>query len=99
MANCLDDVAEGIDSGSFEPTYAGCVEDVLGGNDGSGFRELSAAGLRVPVMDLLREYEGSFQTQIDMAQAAGSEDRRQAALTTYQLLLGQAALELRALAE
>ena len=50
-------------------------------------------------MDLLREYEGSFQTQIDMAQAAGSEDRRQAALTTYQLLLGQAALELRALAE
>ena len=60
LASCLDEVAEGIGTGAFEPKYAECI-DILGRNDGQGFRELQAADMRVAVMDLLSERETAFR--------------------------------------
>ncbi len=99
FAACLDDVAEGVGTGSFDPKYAGCVTDILGWNDGDGFRELQAAGLRVPVMALMAEREPTFQDHIDEAATATDADTQQRALLSYQLLLGAAATDLRELAE
>ena len=88
LAHCLDDVAEGVGDGSFEPKYAGCIDDILGNDDGHGFRELSLARLRVPVMDLLTKREAEFQEQIDNS-----------ALLAYQLLLGATAIDLRGMVQ
>ena len=74
LASCLDEVAEGIGTGAFEPKYAECI-DILGRNDGQGFRELQAADMRVAVMDLLSERETAFQTQIDRAHRGAGHRR------------------------
>ena len=101
LANCLDDVAEGIGTGTFNPQYSGCVEDIIGVERG-GMRELLDGGLGTSVRDLLREHETAFQEQTDQAVAADrarDEDTRHSRLLTYQLLLEAAAENLRALAE
>ena len=96
LASCLDEVAEGIGTGAFEPKYAECI-DILGRNDGQGFRELQAADMRVAVMDLLSERETAFQTQIDRATEAQDTDARRSAMVAYQIMLGATADELRTL--
>lgn len=101
LANCLDDVAEGVGTGTFNPQYSGCVEDILGTERG-GMRELLDGGLGTPVRDLLSEHETAFQEQIDQAVAAertGDDDTRRSRLLAYQLLLKAAAEDLRALAQ
>ncbi len=101
LANCLDDVAEGIGTGTFNPQYTSCVEDILGAERG-GMRELLDGGLGTPVRDLLSEHEKAFQDQIDQAVAAeqaGDDDTRRSRLLTYQMLLKVAAEDLRGLAE
>lgn len=95
LANCLEDVAEDIGSGTFETTYAGCIDDILG--DG-GFDVLRAGGgsnLVLDVRDLLSEYEPKFQEQIDRATSTPNDGTRRSALVAYQILLGTAAEELR----
>ena len=99
LASCLDDVAEGIGTGSFKPQYAECINDILGRNGGEGFRVLSEGGLRVPVMELLSTREPQFQVQVDRAGTAQNDVDQKSALTTYQLLLGATASELRELAQ
>ena len=79
LASCLDEVAEGIGTDAFEPKYAECI-DILGRNDGQGFRELQAADMRVAGMDLLSERENAFQTQIDRATEAQDTDARRSAM-------------------
>ena len=98
LASCLDEVAEGIGTGAFEPKYAECI-DILGRNDGQGFRELQAADMRVAVMDLLSERETAFQTQIDRATEAQDTDARRSAMAAYQIMLGATADELRTLTQ
>ena len=99
LARCLDDVAEGIGTGSFEPKYVGCIEDILGRDEGRGFRILSEANLRQPVMDLLSERQLGFQEQIDRATATQDVDERRGALVAYQIMLGATAEELRQLVQ
>ena len=98
FAACLDDVADGVGTGSFDPKYQECVTDILGWNDGDGFRELQAAGLRGPVLAVMAEREPTFQDRIDQAVATDA-DTQQRALLGYQLLLGATADELRELVE
>ncbi len=98
LASCLDEVAEGIGTGTFEPKYVECI-DILGRNDGQGFRELQAADMRVAVMDLLSERETAFQTQIDRATEAQDTDARRSAMAAYQIMLGATADELRTLTQ
>ena len=98
LASCLDEVAEGIGTGAFEPKYAECI-DILGRNDGQGFRELQAADMRVAVMDLLSERETAFQTQIDRGTEAQDTDARRSAMAAYQIMLGATADELRTLTQ
>ena len=90
LASCLDEVAEGIGTGAFEPKHAECI-DILGRNDGQGFRELQAADMRVAGMDLLSERENAFQTQIDRATEAQDTDARRSAMAAYQIMLGATA--------
>ena len=98
LAFCLDEVAEGIGTGTFEPKYVECI-DILGRNDGQGFRELQAADMRVVVMDLLSDRETAFQWHIDRATDAPDADTRQSAMVAYQVMLGATSDELRALAQ
>ena len=98
LAFCLDEVAEGIGTGTFEPKYVECI-DILGRNDGQGFRELQAADMRVVVMDLLSDRETAFQSHIDRATDAPDADTRQSAMVAYQVMLGATSDELRALAQ
>ena len=97
MADCLDDVAEGIGAGTFEPKYAGCVDAHLGNG---GFGVIRAGGgsrLVLDVRDLLKEQEVGFQHQTDRAKAAADETTQLSALMAYQLLLKAAAASLREL--